>query len=67
MLNSAAGVMFPPVMEPPISRISLISAMRSGRSFKANAMLVRGPTGIKISRPGCSSIFFTISSTAPPV
>ncbi len=66
MLNSAAGVMFPPVIDPPISTISLMSAMRSGRSFKASAMLVRGPTGINVSRPGYSSIFVTMRSTALP-
>ena len=62
MLNSAAGVMFPSAIEPPISTIrSMFSPpMRSRRS----AMFVSGPVGMRVTGSGLAASFSIIRSTA---
>ena len=54
MLNSAAGVMLPSPIAPPISTISLMRGTTSGAFCIAMAMLVSGPVGQSVTVPGGS-------------
>ena len=62
MLNSAAGVMFPSAMAPPISTIrsTFSPPMRSSRS----ATFVSGPVGTSVTGWGCSTMRSIMKSTA---
>src|ERR687892_1181023 len=65
MLNSAAGVMLPSPIAPPISTISLIRGTTSGAFCIAAAMLVSGPVGQSMTVPaGRTRRISMIASTA---
>ena len=64
MLNSAAGVILPPESEPPIRTMPLTNRAKSGSVLKAIAILVRGPTGIRVTSPGYFRTILQISSAA---
>ena len=51
-LNSAAGVMLPSPIAPPISTISRMRGTTSGAFCSAVAMLVSGPVGQSVTVPG---------------
>ena len=52
MLNSAAGVMFPPESDPPIMTRFLIIPASSGSAFNAVATFVSGPIVINVTSFG---------------
>ncbi len=63
MLNSAAGVMFPSPIAPPIRtmRSTLAPPVRSSSS----ATFVSGPVGTSVTGAGLAAIVRTMKSTAP--
>ena len=54
MLNSAAGVVFPLVAEPPMITKSATWLTSSGRRRTASAMLVSGPVATRVISPGAA-------------
>src|SRR5829696_3642367 len=66
MLNSAAGVVLPWPMLPPIREICATRSFRSGCSRRNVAMLVSGPTGTRVTGSGEASRVSAIRATAPP-
>ena len=58
MLNSAAGVQFPKVTEPPIILNSFTRSTIWGSRLIAAAIFVNGPVAINVT----SSVFITVST-----
>ena len=52
MLNSAAGVTLPRVVEPPMMTKSRTLPTSAGSRRSASAMLVSGPTATSVTSPG---------------
>ena len=63
MLNSAAGVTFPPLAPPPMRVTEATRLAIPGSARSASAMLVSGPTGTRW-RPSSASVASTMTSTA---
>src|SRR5918993_36816 len=65
MLNSAAGVVLPRPMLPPMREICATLSLRSGCSRKNAAMLVSGPTGMRLTGSVELRRVSAIRATAP--
>src|SRR5919107_1998563 len=64
MLNSAAGVVLPRPMLPPIREMRATRSLRSGCSRRNRAMLVSGPTGMRVTGSGEAFMVSEIRATA---
>src|SRR5215210_2395143 len=65
MLNSAAGVVLPRPMLPPMREMLATRSFRSGCSRRNAAMLVSGPTGTRVTGSEEALRVSAISATAP--
>src|SRR5829696_6577385 len=65
MLNSAAGVVLPWPMLPPMREMCATRSFRSGCSRRKVAMLVSGPTGMRVTGSGEAFKVSAIRATAP--
>src|ERR687889_1277089 len=65
MLNSAAGVVLPRPMLPPMREICATLSLRSGCSRRNAAMLVSGPTGMRLTGSVELRRVSAIRATAP--
>jgi hypothetical protein len=63
MLNSAAGVMLPSAIAPPIS--TMRSTFAPPVRLSSAAMFVSGPVGTSVTAAGLAAIVRSMKSTAP--